>query len=188
MYFYRMKTKLIFSLLLTLITLSSFMQDESVKNSFSATVDGKKFQVQDDQLFRGLLINKNASADGKIPERTVISAIFNGELQNVSDEKTFAENIQFEINYEDGKTGEPSYYALALQHQSGKYYLLKDQSKLTVTQFVWESDKKHFRISAEFNCKMRSWDTSSDKAKDVNVKGKMENIRITVPSWLAVKN
>lgn len=168
----------------------SFKQEDeqTYRGSFTATIDGKNFQIQEDQLFRGLLMNKNASMDGRIPARTVISAMFNGQSYNLSEEKLFTESIQFEMGYEDGKTGQPAYYALAMQFQSDKYYLLKDQSKMNISQFSWESDKKHFRISADFDCKMRSWGYPADGIKDVSLKGKMNNIRITVPSWLVAKN
>jgi hypothetical protein len=171
-----------------IITCSFKQEDGTYKGSFIATIDGKPFQVQEDQLFRGLLTNKKASMDGKIPARTVISTVFNGPSYNLSEEKLFTENIQFEIAYEADKLGQPSYYALALQHASSKYYLLREQSKLTIIQFEWESDKKHFRLSADFDCKMRSWDHPQDGKKDIHLKGKITDIRITVPSWLTTKN
>jgi hypothetical protein len=176
-------------LLSVFIIACSFKQEDGTyKGSFTATLDGKPFQVQEDQLFRGLLTNKAASMDGKVPARTVISTVFNGPSYNLSEEKIFTENIQFEIAYETDKLGQPSYYALAMQHASSKYYLLKEQSKLTITQFSWESDKKHFRISADYDCKLRSWDHPKDGKKDIALKGKMSDIRITVPSWLTAKN
>ena len=185
-----MKTTKLFILSVVFICACSFRQEDeqTYKGIFTATIDGKNFQVQEDQLFRGLLMNKPASKDGKIPARTVISAMFNGQSYNLSEDKLFTENIQFEMAYEDGKTGQPSYYALAMQFQSGKYFLVKEQSKLNITQFTWETDKKHFRISADYDCKMRSWESPADGVKDISLKGKMSNIRITVPSWLVAKN
>jgi hypothetical protein len=185
-----MKPYKILLLLSVFICACSFRQEDeqSYKGIFTASIDGKAFQVQEDQMFRGLLMNKPASMDGKIPARTVISTTFNGPSYNLSEEKLFNESVQFEMSYETDKLGQPAYYALALQYASGKYYLLKDQSKLTITQFTWESDKKHFRISADYDCKMRSWESPSDGKKDIALKGKMTNIRITVPSWLTAKN
>jgi hypothetical protein len=183
-----MKSARILFLISAFFFICSFRQDEDGTGIFNVTIDGSPFPVQQDQLLRGLLMNKPASMDGKVPARTVISATFNGPSYNLTEEKLFTESVQLEMAYETDKVGQPAFYALAVQYKSGKYYLLKDQSKLTITQFTWESDKKHFRISADLDCKLRSWEHPKDGKKDISLKGKMTNIRITVPSWLAVKN
>lgn len=168
------------------LSLASFQEDDKAR--FSATVNGKMFQLREDQLFRGLVMNKNGSLDGRIPNHTVISTTFNGPSYDMSEGRLFNETIQFEINYEADKTGEPTYYAVAMQYESGNYYSLKEQSKINITQFEWESDKKHFHISADFNCKLRSWGAPGDGKKDIALKGQMSNIRVTVPSWITAKN
>lgn len=186
---YGMKLLRLITLISFFASTSSFKQGESeLRGSFFATLDGKPFQIQEDQLFRGLLMNKSVSAGGKTQTRTVISTTINGQSYDISPDKLFTESLQFEINYENEKIGVPSYYAAALQFQSAKYYLVKEQSKFTITQFNWETDKKYFRISADFDCKMRSWGYPTDGIKDVNLKGNLSNLRITVPSWLATKN
>ena len=175
----------IFSLVVYLL-LTSFQQPDAA--SFYATVDGKVFQLQEDQLFRGLVMNKAGSMDGRIPTRAVISTSFNGPSYDMSKDRLFNENIQFEMKYEPDKTGEPEMYAVAMQYESANYFIVKEQSKITITQFDWESDKKHFRLSADFNCKLRSSGAPADGKKDIALKGKMNNIRVTVPSWIQAKN
>lgn len=180
-------------LLLLAFTVTSFvhhrLEDEDKdKGSFFATVDGKVFQLREDQLFRGLLINKPGSMDGTTPARTVISVNFNGNSYDLNGGKIFSESVSVEIVYKGESLGAQENYALALQYASTNYYMLKEQMNLSINEFTWESDKKHFRLSAEFNCKMRSWGYPSDGKKDVTLKGRMNNIRITVPSWLVQKN
>ncbi len=175
-------------LLLICLSLSSFQEDRKDKATFHATVDGKTFQLKEDQLFRGIVANKAGSMDGRVPAKTVVSATFNGPSYDASEGRLFNENIQLEMNYEADKIGEPSGYAVAMQYESANYYSVKEQSKLTVTMFEWESDKKHFLISADFNCKLRSWGAPADGKKDMQLKGSMTNIRVTVPSWITAKN
>ncbi len=175
-------------ILFPVFVVASAFNMEDYTGSFTATIDGKPFEVREDQLFRGLLMEKAASMDGKIPARKVISATFNGPSYDISEDKIFTETIQFEMGYESDKPGTPSYYAAAMQFQSGSYYMVKEESKITITRFEWEADKKHFRISADYDCKMRSWNSSADAKQDVSLKGSMTNIRITVPSWLGTKN
>jgi hypothetical protein len=85
------------------------------------------------------------------------------------------------------KLGEPSGYAIALQFSGTNYFMLTEGSKLEITKFEWESDRKHFNLSADFNCKLRSFGYPNDGKKDVMLKGRMSDIRITVPSWIANK-
>ncbi len=154
--------------------------------SFSATVDGVAFKLSNEQLYRGLLVNRAASMDGKIPARTVISATFTGPSDG-AEGRLIADNIQFEIGYHPGKTGAPDMFVVSVQYKNGNYYMVKEQSELNITSFTWEDDRKHFVLSADFDCKMRSFGYPADNAKDVALKGRMDNIRITVPSWLAAK-
>lgn len=157
------------------------------KGSFSALVDGKTFKLREDQLFRGILVSKSASMDGRTPARTVISTTFNGATYDKPDKTPFNESVAFEMSYEDSKTGVPAIFSVALQYNSTDYSMIKEQSKVNITQFTWEDDHKHFHLSADFDCKMRSWGYPSDNKKDVNLKGHMTNIRITVPSWIGKK-
>lgn len=183
------------SLTTILIVLSSLLlsthnryEEEKNSGSFSATVDGKPFVLREDQLFRGLLLNKSASMDGRTPARTVINTSLNGTSYNLADGRVFNDLVQFEIGYEGEKLGEPTFYAVALQFNSTNYFMFHEDSKLNITHFVWETDKKHFIMTAEFSCKMRSFGYPGDGKKDVSFKGKMTDIRITVPSWIAQKN
>lgn len=154
--------------------------------SFKALVDGEPFQLSNEQLYRGLLVTRAASMDGKIPTRTVISTSFTGN-SSVGDGRLIADNIQFEIEYNANKAGSSSNCIVTMQYRNVNYYMVKEQSKLNIVSLAWESDKKHFVISSDFDCKMRSFNYPSDGVKDVLLKGRMSNIRITVPSWLASK-
>lgn len=183
-----MKTLTAIFLLLACLSFAPLQEDEKDKSAFYATVDGKMFQLREDQLFRGLVLNKTGSLDGRAPNRIVINTTFNGPSYDASEGRLFNETIQFEISYEADKLGEPSIYAVAMQYESGNYYSLKEQSKIAITQFDWETDKKHFRIAADFNCKLRSWGAPADGKKDIALKGRMSNIRVTVPSWITAKN
>jgi hypothetical protein len=185
-----MKQHIIALLLLALTGLCFRTGDDDLKNkgSFSATVDGKTFKLQDGQMYRGMLVSKSASMDGRTPGKTVINTNFNGITYDKADKTSFSESITFEMSYEDGKMGEPATYSVAMEYNSGDYYMLKDQSKVKITQAAWDTDKKHFTLSADFDCTMRSLGYPMDKKKDVSLKGHLTNIRVTVPSWYGAKN
>lgn len=186
-----MKT-LLLTILLACTTLASrhVGPDDGSTNggAFVASINGKSFKLRDDQLFRGLLVTKSPSMDGRTPARTVINTTFNGPSYTTNAGHEFNENISVEIDYHADQTGPCQAFAFAMQYESTNYYMLRESSKLNITQFAWEEDKKHFRLSADFDCKMRSWGYPGDGQADVSLKGKMANVRITVPSWLAQKN
>ena len=72
-----MKKQVIALLLLALTGLCFKSGDDDVskdKGSFYATIDGHMFRLQENQLFRGTLIKKSGSMDGRTPGKT---AIFN---------------------------------------------------------------------------------------------------------------
>lgn len=185
-----MKSLTVIHLILACLLFTSFKGYEEEKNpgAFYATIDGKMFKLREDQLFRGLLMTKSASMDGRTPSKTVISTTFNGSSYDNADGRLFSELAQFEIGYDGEKLGAPSGYAIALQFDATNYFMLTEGSQLEITKFEWESDKKHFNLSAEFNCKLRSFGYPNDGKKDVVFKGRMSDIRITVPSWIAHKN
>lgn len=155
---------------------------------FYAVVDNKPFELRQDQLLRGIVMNKPGSMDGRAPSRTVISAIFNGPVYNLDEGRLFNEALQFEIGYEGSKLGVPNYYAVGMQYKSGNYYMLPEKSKINITALEWETDNKHFRLSADFDCKLRSWGYPDDSKPDVHLVGNLNKLRVTVPSWVNIRN
>ena len=154
------------------------------KGTVYATIDGKMFKLQEGQLIRGMLVKKGGTMDGRTPARTVISTTVNGPSYDKADKTPFTESISIEMSYADSKLGEPEKISVALQYNSTDYSLVKDKSKVKITAFTWDDDHKHFRISADFDCTMRSWGYPGDNKKDVSLKGHLTNIRVTVPSWV----
>jgi hypothetical protein len=166
-----------------------FKPGEDVKETgtFFATLDGKFWKTQPNQLFRGTLTKKSGNMNGKSEDKTIISTSFNGPTYDKADKTSITENVTIEMAYVDGKTGVPENFSVALQFSSNDYVMVKEHSTVKITKFAWEPDHKHFRLSADFDCQMRSWGYPADGKKDVALKGHMTNILVTVPSWLGVK-
>jgi hypothetical protein len=176
----------IFILALTGLCFKPGEDDVKEKGSFYATVDGKMFKLQEGQVLKGILEKKAGTMDGRTPTRTVISTIFNGNSYDKPDKTPFTETVSLEMSYDDSKLGEPEKFSMALQYSSNDYKMMKEKSKVKITAITWDDDHKHFRLSADFDCWMRSWGYPNDNKKDVNLKGHLTNIKVTVPSWAAV--
>ena len=87
-----MKTLTAIFLLFACLSFAPLQEDEKDKSAFYATVDGKMFQLREDQLFRGLVLNKTGSLDGRAPNRIVINTTFNGPSYDASEGRLFNEN------------------------------------------------------------------------------------------------
>lgn len=174
-------------LLLFSIPFVSFQfEEEKNRGSFIATIDNKPFKVREDQLYRGLVMAKAGSMDGKSPARNVVSTTFNGSNYNLKDGRSFSENVWIEIDYTHPfEQGSTHLFSVSSQFDGTNYFMLNEQNTINVTEIAWGTDKKYFLLSAEIKSKMRSMGYPADGKRDVILQGKMTNIRITVPSWLA---
>lgn len=169
-------------------TTTSFVKRDTFgewQGTLLATINGEPFALRQDQYYTGMLLTKEGSMDGRIPPRTVINSTFYGPSYLLIGNRTFDENIALEVAYDCDKKCTGSQFAFALQHDSTNYYMVREQSKFTVTQFVCEADKRHFRLSADFDCRMRSWGYPADNKPDVLLQGSLINLRITIPGWFA---
>lgn len=170
------------------VTASSYSKrdtESTWQGTLIATVNGQAFRIRNDQPYAGILLTKGGSMDGRIPPRTVINSTFYGPSYSLSDNRTFDENIAIEIQYDCDKKCTGNLFVFALQFDSTNYYMVREQSNLKVIQFVCESDKRHFRLSADFDCVMRSWGYPADNKPDIQLQGSLINLRITIPGWFA---
>ena len=75
-----------------------------------------------------------------------------------------------------------SLYSIYLLHNSTVYTSLNDEiSKVRITGFTWSDDGRSFDISIDFNCAMRSWAYATTGEGEINLKGKMSKIHVTLP-------
>jgi hypothetical protein len=95
--------------------------------------------------------------------------------------------IDFDFNAYT-RLGKQTGYSIGLRYKGSDYYVLQNEPQnFTITSINWEDDKKHFRVSTTYDCKMRTWGYPSDGKPDATFKGSIDNIRVTVPTWLASK-
>lgn len=156
---------------------------------YSAELNNQPFIFRNYWQVNTNLIRQQASMDGRIPARKVITINFNGNTYADSTTgKQFDESIQVEINYEEEKLGEPSVYTVSAHYKWGVYSVLKTKDALKITAFKWEPDRSSFRISVDIDCVMHKWGEPLNSASDIPFKAHVENALISVPGWLLSKN
>ncbi len=77
---------------------------------------------------------------------------------------------------------------MILSYNNQKFISIPSETKITVNKIEWSSDKRSFTLSADFDTKMKSWGSPAQASQTLRVKGKMEDIVISVPSWIMLKN
>jgi hypothetical protein len=155
---------------------------------FTATIDGNTFIFRDKLPLNAMMVKQPGSLDGRMPERTLITISLTGNSYEAVDGHWFTDNIQFEINYTGQLSGEPRLYTISLQYNSTVYSCIKGGGQLKITRLDWQPDQRGFKLTAEFDCTMRSWGHPEDGKKDINLKGMLSNISINIPPWLIAKN
>lgn len=175
-------------LLLAPLQEPTFLQEQEDRGYIRATVSGAPFNVREDQYLRGLLLTKVGTVDGRVPNKSYVSLTAYGN--NMEEGSSyFEEKIMIDFDFNSSTTiGEQTGYSIGLRYKGSDYYVLQNEPQnFTITSINWEDDKKHFRVSATYECKMRTWGYPSDGKPDATFKGSIENIRVTVPTWLASK-
>jgi hypothetical protein len=183
------------SILLTLVCTSFIkMEDEEThyKNNgyFFAILDGKMFELRDEDKYRAELINRtgminqNSSSSSRVDN----SLTFFGPDFTDSLGKVFTESIEFSYNFDDGSIGEPKDLKIEVKFDRNSYYQMDKLAKFRVTKIDWNEDRRSFFLSADFDCKMRQWGFPAESQPIIRVKGRMVNIHVTVPPWIQVKN
>jgi len=163
---------------------------------FIAVIDGKMFETRDDAKYSADLTNKSAdvllgsSTNNNAPKLTRVanSLTFFGnqffdESGNISEER-----INFDYTFNDGALGEASDRKIMLTYNGEKYYSLPEGSTFKITKLMWGADRRYCVMNADFDCKMRRWGIPAEAQPIVRLKGKMENINVSVPSWIVTKN
>lgn len=181
---------------------SSFMSKrhahvEQFKNDgyLMAVIDGRTFEAREDNKYTAELMNKSvesgsllaSSNSGKLT-RVATMVNFYGSDYKDDDNNTFTESLGFEYTFNEGATGDVADRKIILSYNNQKFISIPSETKINVSKVEWSSDKRSFTISADFDTKMKSWGSPAQASQTLRVKGKMEDIVISVPSWIMLKN
>ena len=168
---------------------------EQFKNDgyLMAVIDGKTFQPRDDNKYTAELLNKSADNGALIPTgakttRVATAINFYGTDFKDDDNNTFTESLGFEYTFNEGSSGSVADQKIILNYNNQKFTSIPADTKINVNKIEWSSDRRSFTISADFDTKMKSWGSPAMAQQTLRVKGKMEDITVSVPSWIMLKN
>lgn len=172
--------------------LSAADDETHFKNSgyFFAILDGKMFEMRDNDKYRAELINRTATLENKSggPTQVIAALNFYGNTFPNADGKAFDEMITMEYRFDEGALGAPKDFKIELHYDFKDYYQLPGSTKFNVSNIEWSPDRTSFLMSAEYDCKLRKWGFPAESQPVVRLKGRMVNIHVTVPPWVHIKN
>ena len=168
---------------------------EQFKNDgyLMAVIDGRTFEARDENKYTAELMNKSADASTLVPTggkitRVATTVNFYGSDFKDDDNNTFTESLGFEYAFSEGSLGEVADQKMVLNYNNQRFISIPAETKIKVNKISWSADKRYFILSADFDSKMKSWGSPAQAQQTLRVKGRMEDIMITVPAWIVIKN
>ena len=166
---------------------------EQFKNDgyIMAVIDGKVFDVRQENVYTAELKNKSInnplfnSSTAKISRIANVVNVYGGDFQDANG-NIFNESIGFEYTFNNGSLGEGADKSITLNYDNQKFFSVPADSKIKITRINWSPDQRSFAMDADFDCKMRRWGVPAASQPVVHMKGKIENITVTVPSWIVL--
>ena len=177
-------------------TVSFESRRETIRNGsykkdgfFTAMVDGQYFTVREQNKYNTELVMRSAelatqSTSGTQKITRLINQIsFYGNQFFDESGNTAEERINFEYAFNENIQGRVEGAKVMLHYNNDKYYNLPEETNFTIVKKQWSPDRRYFLLTADFDCKMRRWGIPAASQEVVRLKGRMENITVTVPTW-----
>ncbi|MBL0308300.1 MAG: hypothetical protein IPP77_00935 [Bacteroidetes bacterium] len=156
---------------------------------FTAMVDGKYFTVRDENRYSSELVNQSTEQTArtgtgtqKITKLVNHISFFGNQFFDESG-NTAEERINFEYAFNENTMGPVEEGTVMLHFNNDKYSNIASETHFVITKRQWSPDRRYCVMTAEFDCKMRRWGVPASSQEVVQLKGKMEDITVTVPSW-----
>lgn len=171
-----MKNLSLFFAALLLISFSQLSFAGNPQSSFDAQIDGVKFNLKKNKNYTAQL-----SPDGK-----TIQVTFYGN--EVRDKQGHVYPSKLQVAYHLNEKGITGVSSVLLDYNNQQFADIANANLPVISKIKWNKNKTGLVLSADFNCKLQSAQTSENLQGIVlGVQGNVENIRIqNIASEVAV--
>jgi hypothetical protein len=145
---------------------------------FTASMDGRPFDTHNYQKYTAEMTGQSESS--KADQNADIT--FYGAKHIDRNGNAFVESLKFNYLAQAGKPGEISAQKIVFDFDNHKFTSVPGQTKFTITKAEYNSDRTSVIVSATFEAKMAMWVAPGEAAPIIKVKGRMEDINISVPT------
>jgi hypothetical protein len=176
-----LKTLTLVSIFLFAASLKSGQQGDAphYKNQgyFTASIDGKLFDTRSYNKYTADVENKS---DYSKYEQSADLTFFGGTYYDQNGNQ-FGESLQFKYVFSESTLGDASGQKIVFQFNNQKFISIPGQTKIHISKAQFNADRTSMTVSADFDGKMLQWVAPGQPQPIVHVKGKMENINVTIP-------
>ena len=145
---------------------------------FTARIDGKNFVSRGHDKYTAAVSNQS---DYSKHEQGADLTFFGGKFYDANG-NAFEESLEFKYAFSEATTGDVSGQKIVFQFDNQKFLSIPGQTKIHITQVHYNADRTALVVSADFEGKMLQWVAPGQSQPIVHVKGKMENINVTIPT------
>lgn len=142
---------------------------------FYAKIDGKVFDSRSQDRY-------TAEVTGTAAGQQNADIMFFGNSYYDASGNMFNESLQFKYAFNEQATGAVADQKIIFQFDNQKFLSVPGQTQIVVTKMKWNTDGNSYVMSADFQGKMLKWCGPGQDQPIVTVKGRMENINVSVPA------
>lgn len=144
---------------------------------FTAKIDGKLFDSRSQDRYTAEV---TATAAGK----SNADIMFFGSDYFDGSGNLYRESLEFKYAVNGTAAGNVADQKIVFQFENQKFLSIPGQTKINVTKMELSADGSNYIVSADFQGKMVKWAAPGQDQPIVTVKGKMENIQVSVAESL----
>lgn len=160
--------------IVALLSLCSFKKDDiNSGQSFYATVNGEIYQVRNSPF---LEIAEPNSATIGATNAQIVKVNFPGAVYTLRNNQPFTENLQFMFGFTNSEV-DTNYY-VGMQYQGDYYYVVKDESKMELSQLDVSVNNSSAVVSAKYDCVLRNFNYRVNHKKDIRIVGTMNKLNV----------
>jgi len=145
---------------------------------FTASIDGKPFDTRTYNKYTAEVVKQSEYSKN---DQSADLTFFGGTYYDQNGNQ-FAESLQLKYVISEASLGNASGQKIVFQFNNQKFISIPGQTKIHITKIEYSADRTSMVMSADFDGKMIEWAAPGQSKPIVHVKGKMENINVTVPA------
>jgi len=145
---------------------------------FTASIDGKAF---DTRSYDRYTAEVSLPAGNGSAEKSTDLTFFAGNHYDQNG-NLFEESLQFKYALSAASLGDASSQKIVFQYNQQKFISIPGETKIKITAVRYSTDHSSMYVSATFDGKMTQWAAPGQPAPIIHVKGRMENINVSLPA------
>jgi hypothetical protein len=145
---------------------------------FTASIDGSAFDTRSYDRYTAEVTNESDYAKG---EKSTDLTFYAGNHYDQNG-NLFEESLQFKYALTASTIGDALGQKIVFQYNQQKFISIPGQTKIKITQVRYSTDHSSMYVSATFDGKMTQWAAPGQPQAIIHVKGRMENINVSLPA------